>query len=61
MAQCQLEMSQQEAAEWAGLSRTEIYQIEHGLTDEKITTMFRVCLALRMSLQRGGDTHGPRD
>lgn len=46
----ELEMSQQEAAERAGLSRTEMYQIEHGLTDEKITTMFRVCWALRMSL-----------
>jgi DNA-binding XRE family transcriptional regulator len=46
----ELKMSQAEAAAWAGLSRTEMYQIEHGLTDEKITTVFRVCRALRMSV-----------
>ncbi|MBL9176928.1 MAG: helix-turn-helix domain-containing protein [Verrucomicrobiaceae bacterium] len=44
----ELEMSQQEMAARAGLSRTCLHHIEHGDTDEKITTLFRVCRALRM-------------
>lgn len=39
-------LSQKELADKAGLSRTEIHNIEHGLTGEKVTTLRRVCEAL---------------
>jgi DNA-binding XRE family transcriptional regulator len=46
----ELGMSQGEVAEGAEVSRTEMYYIEHGLTDEKISTLLRVSRTLRMSL-----------
>lgn len=45
---CRLKMSQQKLAEEAGFSRTEIHNIEHGLTDEKVGTMYCVCRALHL-------------
>lgn len=38
--------SQQEVADTAGISRTEMHNIEHANTDEKMSTVFRVCHAL---------------
>ena len=46
---CWLKMSQEQLALAAGLSRTEIHNIEHGLTSGKVTTMMRVCEAMEMS------------
>ena len=46
---CFLNMSQEQLALVSGLSRTEIHNLEHGLTSSKVTTMIRVCEALDMS------------
>ena len=46
---CWLKMSQEQVAQKAGLSRTEIHNIEHGQTGTRVTTMMRVCEALDMS------------
>ena len=43
-----LGLSQEQAAARAGLSRTAVHNIEHGLSDEKISTLFRVCRTLRL-------------
>lgn len=45
----ELNMSQATVAEMAGLSRTAVYNIEHGLVDERSTTLMRVAWALKMS------------
>lgn len=49
MLRNRLRKSQEEVALAAGLSRTEIHNIEHGLTNEKIGTMHRVCRAVQVS------------
>jgi len=41
-------MSQDDLAGKSGLSRTEIHNIEHGLTSQLVTTMWRVCDGLNM-------------
>jgi DNA-binding XRE family transcriptional regulator len=45
----ELKMSQATVAEMAGLSRTAVYNIEHGLVDERATTLMRLTWALKMS------------
>ena len=45
----ELNMSQATLAQMAGLSRTALYNIEHGLADERTTTLMRVAWALKMS------------
>ena len=45
----ELDMTQQEVADGAGISRTEMHNIEHGLTNEGTLTLRRICKALRMS------------
>ena len=45
----ELGKSQQEVADEAGISRTEMHNIEHGLSNEGILVQRRVCRALHMS------------
>ncbi len=44
-----LGFSQEHVAREACVSRTEVYNVEHGLTNERVGTLKRICMALHVS------------
>ena len=45
----ELAFSQEHVACVACVSRTEVYNVEHGLTNERVGTLKRICIALHVS------------